>query len=321
MGRWARGAHGLIGAGLLAGAIAGSVCGVEWVRVWFYQIAWWGYILLLDGLIRARTGNSLIIDRRDTFWVMCLASASFWFFWEIVNVRLGNWYYVGVPRSIWLRWPGAFVAYATVLPGVLETYEVIRVYGWINCARRVRPFPPGNSWYPWFFVIGILMFILPLLYPRLFFPLVWGWMIFALEPVNHRWGLPSLMREWQQGSLNTFVRLLVAGGICGLVWESLNWLAAARWVYTIPYLATPKLFAMPLAGYLGFPPFGVECYEFFACVGLLRGGRGWQAHDHQRTHLPLPPKWVRWVVVAGALAMDVVALVLMDRYTIKGWIW
>lgn len=295
-----------------------SLAEVQWVRTWFYQLAWWSYILVIDALVQWRTGNSLIVDRTRTFLVMAFASAAFWFGWELVNLRVANWHYVSLPREIWLRWPGTFVAYATVLPGVLGTYELLTVLG-MRIGSRVKPIASGTSWYGWFIAVGLAMFALPMIWPRLFFPLIWIGMIFLLEPLNHRFGLPSLMRDWQKGDLSPFVRLLFAGLITGLVWESWNFLSDARWVYTIPYLAEPKLFAMPLAGFGGFPPFAVECFVFMSALGILRAGRGWQANDHARATLPALPAWALWAIALAAIAFDIIALLLIDAHLVKGW--
>jgi hypothetical protein len=311
--------HGYLGAGILAAATALSLAEVAWVRAWFYQLAWWGYILLVDGVIQARQGNSLIRDRQPAFWIMCLASATFWFGWELINLRLHNWHYVGAPREVWLRWPGAFIAYATVLPGVLETYELMGLLK-LRWGSKKRPLTSSIAWRPWFATVGALMFALPLIWPRLFFPLVWGALVFVLEPLNHRLGARSLMGFWQKGDLSPFVRLLLAGLVCGFLWESWNWLAEARWVYTIPYLSEPKLFAMPLAGFGGFPPFAVECYVFMAAVSILRGGKGWEMDDYAvATRKPIPV-WLAWSLASAALAFDLWVMTLIDAYLVRGWI-
>lgn len=311
--------HGWLGLAVLVAAAVASLAGVAWVRTWFYQFAWWSYILMVDALVQKRAGNSLIVDRPRAFLFMAFASATYWFAWEMVNLRVANWHYAGVPREIWLRWPGAFIAYATVLPGVLSTYELLTVLD-IRPWSRVRPIPATIAWYPWFIAAGVLMFALPLIWPDLFFPLIWGALVFLLEPFNHRLGLPSLMRDWQKGDLSAFARLLLAGLITGAAWESWNFLSEARWVYTIPYLDEPKIFAMPLAGYGGFPPFAVECYVFMSTLAVLRGGRGWQAGDYgQTTRKPLPALTL-WLIALAALAFDVLALLLIDEHLVKGWI-
>lgn len=303
----------------MAAATALSLAEVAWARTWFYQLAWWGYILVVDGVIQARKRNSLIRDRWPVFWLMCLASATFWFGWEFANLRLHNWHYIGVPREAWLRWPGAFMAYATVLPGVLETYELLGLLK-LRWGSRVLPLTASHAWRPWFMAFGIIMFALPLIWPGLFFPLVWGALVFLLEPINHRFGAKSLMAFWQKGDLSPFVRLLAAGLVCGFLWESWNWLADARWIYTIPYLSEPKLFAMPLAGFGGFPPFAVECYVFMASLSILRGGKGWEADDYLiATRRPIP-RWLGWALGLAALAFDFWILTLIDAYLVRGWI-
>ncbi|MCF8034187.1 MAG: hypothetical protein K9K66_15945 [Desulfarculaceae bacterium] len=310
--------HGWFGVGLFAFALAGSLAGVEWIRVWFYQMAWWGYIFLADALVRRKAKNSLIIDRFPTFLLMCLASAAFWFGWEMINLRLQDWFYVGVPPRLAERWAGAFIAYATVLPGILETYELLRVHGF-RWGAKVRPIPATRAWYPYFVGAGALMLILPMVWPKVFFPLVWGALVFLLEPLNHFYGVPSLMRRWERGDLSPFLGLLMAGLICGAFWESWNWLAGARWVYNIPYLAEPKIFEMPLAGYLGFPPFAVECYVFFASLGILRGGRGWEAHDYARRLFKPAPAWLGWLLALGAVAFGLWMCAMIDAHLVKGW--
>jgi len=310
--------HAWLGVGLFAFALAGSLSGVGWIRVWFYQFAWWGYICIADACIQNKSKNSLIINRWPTFVLLCLVSAVFWFGWEMVNLRLQNWFYIGVPPRLWERWLSAWVAYATVLPGIFETYELMRAYvpAW---GRRVRPIPATRAWYPWFLGVGALMLVLPMAYPKLFFPLVWGSLVFLLEPLNHFYGVSSLMRRWERGDLSPFVRLLLAGLVCGIFWESWNWLAGARWTYNIPYLNEPKLFAMPLAGYLGFAPFAVECYVFFASISILRGGRGWESTDYRRRRFHAIPAALGWLLILGGLAYGLWMCSMIDAHLVKGW--
>jgi hypothetical protein len=289
-------ALGLVGAGIWLLALIGSLAGMEWVQAWFYQLAWWGYIILIDALVARRTGSSLLRDRPRDFVLLAWVSVSFWLAWEIVNLRLHNWHYVGVARETLPRWAGAFIAYATVLPGVHLTQEFLRALG-LKLGSRVRPIPSTRAWYPWFLTVGVIFIFLPLLWPWLFFPLVWGALVFLLEPLNHYHGAPSFMASWERGDISPFLRWLAAGLLCGIFWESWNWLAGARWAYTIPWLAEPKLFAMPLAGYLGFPPFGLECAVFMNALTLVR-----------------LPKRLGWSLAAALLPFDLWALHLMDTH-------
>jgi hypothetical protein len=60
--------------------------------------------------------------------------------------------------------------------------------------------------------------------------------------------------------------LLAAGAVCGVLWEFWNYWAATRWTYTVPYLGDVKVFEMPVLGYLGFPPFALECWAMYHWV-------------------------------------------------------
>ena len=135
--------HFWLGAGFFALAVGGSLAEVGWIRVWFYQFAWWGYICMADACIQRVQGNSLLMDRRRVFWTMCLVSAAFWFGWEMVNLRLQNWFYLGVPRQLWQRWLGSFIAFATVLPGIFTTYELIGLSGPVLGPACGPSPPPG----------------------------------------------------------------------------------------------------------------------------------------------------------------------------------
>jgi hypothetical protein len=62
---------------------------------------------------------------------------------------------------------------------------------------------------------------------------------------------------------------LAAGLICGLWWEAWNYFAITKWVYTLPVLNFWKVFEMPLLGFLGFPPFALECAVMYNFLKAL----------------------------------------------------
>ncbi|MFA5903865.1 MAG: hypothetical protein WC836_07995, partial [Desulfobacula sp.] len=47
--------------------------------------------------------------------------------------------------------------------------------------------------------------------------------------------------------------------VCGFFWEMFNFYSLARWQYSIPYVQVLHLFEMPILGYAGYLPFGLEC--------------------------------------------------------------
>jgi hypothetical protein len=42
-----------------------------------------------------------------------------------------------------------------------------------------------------------------------------------------------------------------------------------KWTYTVPYFGETKIFEMPVLGYLGFPPFAIECWAMYIFVRSL----------------------------------------------------
>jgi hypothetical protein len=52
---------------------------------------------------------------------------------------------------------------------------------------------------------------------------------------------------------------LYAGALCGVLWETWNYWAGSKWYYTIPFVGYFKIFEMPILGFLGFPPFALQC--------------------------------------------------------------
>jgi len=51
----------------------------------------------------------------------------------------------------------------------------------------------------------------------------------------------------------------LAALVCGFLWELWNYGSLAKWHYSIPFVQRFPLFEMPLLGYSGYLPFGVEC--------------------------------------------------------------
>ncbi len=118
--------------------------------------------------------------------------------------------------------------------------------------------------------MGLLFLVLPLAWPTLFFPLTWGSFFFLLAPFNRRFAEHSFLRDLERGDATPFARTLLAGLACGLIWEAGNFWARNRWIYTVPGLEGHKLFEMPLLGFLGFPPFAVECVAFVRALDAAR---------------------------------------------------
>ncbi|UCD71490.1 MAG: DUF4332 domain-containing protein [Syntrophobacterales bacterium] len=267
--------HGIIGLGVLIFVEIMMFRRVEPFVSWFYCFAWWSYILMCDSLIYKIEGNSLLMNRTKEFFLLMPWSVAIWLFFELVNLSMKNWYYINMERDLLLRWIGYMVAYSTVLPGLFETTELLGSIG-LYRGFPVTSIPESRKWYIPFWIIGGAFLILPITVPKYGFPLIWISLILLLEPINHRFGGKSLMRDWERGDPTKVLLLLTAGLACGLLWEFWNFWARAKWVYTVPFFDEMKGFEMPLLGFLGFPPFTVECYVIYNFISLFRHKRGWE---------------------------------------------
>lgn len=251
--------QGVTALGILVICSAGMLLRLEPFATWYYAMAWWPFILILDALVLWKKGDSLLWRNPREFFFLAILAIPVWLFFELYNLAIQNWYYVGASPSWVARWVGYTVCFATVLPAVFEAKELMEAWG-IVPELRVGALRQGRLLSSSLMGMGLLCMILPILFPAYGFPLVWLGLIFLLEPVNQRWGEPSLLEELGRGSITTGMRLLAGGLLCGMAWELFNVQALCKWIYTVPHFEESKLFEMPLAGFLGFPPFAVECY-------------------------------------------------------------
>ena len=252
-----------------------------------FPLCWIGVLAALDGLGRLRHGASALPTARS--WLFAAAgSLAFWDLFEVLNLRLQNWWYVGVSAELLPSAAFAAVSFATVLPAVRLGEAALRGRGTGPIARHTglvlnasgKP-PSTEAARPGALVpllLGCLALALPLLAPRFAFPLAWLFLwplaeglLRALPPDPQ--AAPSPLESLAAGDRTRLPRLMAIGLGLGLVWESLNWGCARGWVYTVPFFSGGKLFEMPLPGYLGYLPFALECAAGLSLLDRL--SRAW----------------------------------------------
>ena len=91
---------------------------VEPFWTWHTPIAWTGYILLLDGIIDKRRGNSWLTAHRREFVFLALVSIPLWLVFEGYNLLIENWHYINLPENLVVRYFGYAWAFATISPGI-----------------------------------------------------------------------------------------------------------------------------------------------------------------------------------------------------------
>ncbi|HEM47239.1 MAG TPA: hypothetical protein ENO23_09390 [Alphaproteobacteria bacterium] len=255
--------YGWLGAAIILAAEILLLRGVRVVGMYFTPIVWTGWILFADALARRIAGRSPIANRRREFLLTIPASIACWYVFEGINLLLQNWSYHGMPENVAARWLGYAWSYGTILPAIFVTAALIEsLLG--DRLRGRRPIDPGPRLRRAFFWTGLGLFVVTLVFPsRWLAPLPWVSVLLWFEGMNDHLGIGSFSSRLRRGDYTLVVSLLVSGLVCGLLWEGWNWGAATRWQYHVPYLPNVKLFEMPVLGFLGFPPFALECWLMY----------------------------------------------------------
>lgn len=243
---------------------------MAWTRfAWFeplqahtFCIPWIGYILLTNALSVRRSGHSLLTDE-PSFLLLWPSSALFWWFFEYLNRFVQNWYYVGVETFSPLEYViHASLAFATVLPAVLSTLHLLLTFRALNAG--LRSLPPVTFMEDKRTAVLILFIAgggLTLMgrYPDYLYPLVWGAPLLVITAFQTLWGKPTIFSDLKDGDWRLICTGALAALICGFFWELWNYKSLARWEYAIPFVDRFHIFAMPVLGYGGYLPFGLEC--------------------------------------------------------------
>jgi hypothetical protein len=249
--------------------------GVDWglywsvVTVWSHALffgLWLGYVLTVDGLVHRRTGTSMLDRGAGAFVLAFAASVPFWWVFEWCNWVTRNWSYtLPVPMGRTADILMFSLTFSTVFPALFETAELLRSTRLFRGPWQGRGLPLARvpTWCAT--GLGVLALVGMLLLPRQLFLFVWLFPLLILDPVN---GRPSLWDQAAAGRWRLAALLAATGLVCGFFWELWNSRATGEhWQYFLPsFLSHPHLFAMPLPGYLGYPPFAASAY---ACYQAL----------------------------------------------------
>ncbi|MFH1592760.1 MAG: hypothetical protein ABIB47_05330 [Candidatus Woesearchaeota archaeon] len=237
---------------------------------WYFPVIWFGFILTVDALNKKISGKSLISDNFSKFLGIVVISALFWWIFEFSNLSINNWTYQGLRfgrdslRSLF-----GTLSFATVLPAFFEVYELIRNIHLFDGKKLKRKHKITKKFLHWMIGLGVLSLVLPVLFPRFAFPLVWASFFLILDPINYLHKQPSIVGHLKDRKLAIPLSLLLAGIIMGFFWEFWNYWAIPKWTYTVPFVGFFKIFEMPILGYLGYFPFAFELYAMYFFVQSL----------------------------------------------------
>jgi hypothetical protein len=253
------------------GVIVGTAIWIlSWTRFsWFadfqphtFTPLWFSFILVINALCHRRSGRCMMLCQTRLFLFLFPVSAVFWWFFEYLNRFVQNWSYTGVHFSPWTYFCYATLSYSTVLPAVLGTRDLLNTFSWIQ--QIFDNFKPFNCPNPRVLATStLIMSSISLacigVWPNYFFSLLW------ISPLIIIVSLQTLMKEKHilsgltAGHWSPVISSALAGLFCGFFWEMWNYYSLARWEYSIPFVYRFNIFEMPILGYAGYLPFGLEC--------------------------------------------------------------
>lgn len=252
-----------------------GITSLDWVLAWnrfpwlgdlqshTFTPLWIGYILVINALTFKRTGSCMMLDRPRYFLLLFLLSATFWWFFEYLNRFVQNWYYGGAreftaTEYFWY----ATLPFSTVLPAVLSTRDWLATYPRLSAGldkywpMQVRQ-PTVVGWMVLVLAGGGLMGIG--IWPDYLFPLLWISPLLIITSLQAVLGEETVFSCIARGDWRPIWLPAVAALVCGFFWEMWNFNSLAHWEYAVPFVHRFQLFEMPLLGYAGYLPFGLEC--------------------------------------------------------------
>ncbi|GEM_PF-2177791 len=224
-----------------------------------YPIIWWGLILIADEINLWRWKKSLLIsDFKKFLLVIIPLSTLFWVYYEFVNLITPQWVYEGIVPGVANRLLLSFLSFGTVIPIIAEI-----VWFFTGPFSAFPVSGAGKNFVLKYRVIFILFGAFCMV-PIFFTGSVW------LN--NFMWAgpffilLPFVITSADSKKASFWLSLVVSGLVSGFLWEFLNFWAGGKWRYII-WPDMPRLFEMPVFGYLGFIPFAFSTIAVYLFAG------------------------------------------------------
>lgn len=258
--------YGYIGLLLIIFAEINFFLKIEPFATWYVPIVWYGLILFVDALVYKIKKKSLLTAYPKELLAMICISVPFWLIFEWYNLVTVSWVYFN------FVWYVHLVDFTTIMPAGLEIYTLLNALNIgksldkikSNIKKRSMSLPIAL----FLLIFGGILAISPFILPNVGFFTMWIGLFLLIDPINYMLGNTSVVANFANGKKSMTVQLLLMGLVYGLFLEFWNSQAIPQWQYNLPLLsgANPYLFTMPIAGYVGYMPFGIEIFVFYVLV-------------------------------------------------------
>ena len=255
--------------------LAGAVVAASWAWLWTVDSTWnpLAFTTLWVGaaVVMYRLGP-LGYPGVRVHALLAASSIPLWWWFELANARVENWTYLGAKQYETVAYVVlTSIAFSTVVPALHSAWR-------LTGARSAPPMatPPARGARTRLAAFGaaaLAMQALVIVWPTVFYPLVWVAPFVALDAVVHYLTGASLAADLAARRWGLAFRIAAGGLLCGFLWELWNFRASPSWVYDVPGFDWGHVFAMPIAGYGGYVPFVLSVYQLVQLGRLALPGR------------------------------------------------
>jgi hypothetical protein len=258
-----------------------ALCWVlAWSRFdWFADLQWatftplWlSYIIVINAWTLRRSGRCLLLNRPAYFAALFPLSALFWWYFEYLNRFVQNWYYAGIEDfSVTRYFLHATLAFSTVLPAVMSTTKLLASLLHPPTTPITFALPTRAKYilYATTLTVSTLGLAGLGIWPDYLFPLLWFAPLLLLLSLQGPFAEPVLLKQLRSHGWQTIYLPALAALLCGFFWELWNFHSAAKWIYSVPFVHRFQIFEMPMLGYTGYLPFGIECAVIASLLNKL----------------------------------------------------
>jgi hypothetical protein len=162
----------------------------------FYITSWWSYIIFLDTVLSLKYKRFFVLNRYLP--LLIIISSGYWCLFELINIRLQNWFYINLPTEISYRYLGYLLGFGTVIPAIYLTREAIHsVLGKIHVKSIHIPHYSGYA-----LITGGIALVLAVAAPEHCFALAWVFAFLLCDGINHMYGYNSLCVTFRKAAWN-----------------------------------------------------------------------------------------------------------------------
>ncbi len=244
----------------------------EWFeefQIYTFTPLWLAYVTIINGFTYMRVGKSLISHSPKYLILLFLFSAIFWWYYEYLNQFVNNWYYTEPNYLNDLEYfLQATLPFSSVLPAVISTWLFLKTFPRLSAGLEdfiKTGITQKKSFWWMILLVNVMILGLVYIWSQYLFLFIWVAPLLIIASVISIAGGKTIFNNIEKGNWKDIFLLATAALICGFFWEMWNYYSYAKWEYSIPFVHRYLIFEMPLIGYLGYLPFGIQC----GLVGLI----------------------------------------------------